>query len=155
MKKIPLLITAGFVALCVGGYFVYEKLLTRTSLTPWDLVPESAVAVYEQSDCFDCVPSVKKSPLWEIIRKAAFYGPDQDSLSNLLDFLNKPNTGMLASLHITKKDNFDFTFYLPMPTDKEKRMVEENFGEWKKKKKYKGKRQEQRDGLLSLSIQNN
>lgn len=133
MKKIPLLITAGILALCVGGYFIYEKLFVTRYLSPWDLVPENTVAVYEPGNCTTCIEPVTNSPVWEVIKKAAFYGGMQDSLRNLFSFLSTPKTGSLVSLHVTRKDDFDFVFYVPVVSETKKNIFDAIFEEWKEK----------------------
>src|SRR5690606_34090768 len=120
VKKAALLITICVIALCAAGYYLYEYFLNRSSITSWDLIPENTVAVYEPGDCQECLEPVKNSPVWEVIRKAAFQGRMQDSLKNLFNFLTAPKPGSLASVHVTKKDDFDFVFYVPVLTKAEK-----------------------------------
>lgn len=133
MKRSALLVTIGIILFSVGGYFLYEKYLTKRLLDPWDLIPSNAVAVFEASACDECLESVKSSAVWNIIQQAAFYGNRQDSLKKIVSFLTDLNSGALASLHITQKDNFDFIFYRPILSQKEEKIYEQIFEEWKKK----------------------
>jgi hypothetical protein len=133
VKKAPLFITIGVVALSVAGYFVYENYFLENKLTPWDLVPQGAVAVYEASSCDECVEPVKETSIWEIIMKAALYRKQQDSLQNIVSILERHKTGSLASLHVTKKDDFDFIFYVPALDKNEKILFEATIEEWKNK----------------------
>lgn len=114
MKKAPLLITFGIIALSVAGYFAYEKYFQKKIVSPWDLVPQGAAAVYEASTCVACVEPVKTSSLWEIIQRASFYDKQQDSIQSIVTLLTSQRNGSLASLHVTKKDAFDFVFYIPL-----------------------------------------
>lgn len=133
MKKTPLFITIGIIALSIAGYFVYEKFLLKPRPTPWDLVPLGAVAVYEASTCTECIEPVKKTSIWEIIMKAALYQKDQDSIQSIVTLLTRHKTGSLASLHVTKKDDFDFVFYLPLADQNERIVLEATIDDWKKK----------------------
>lgn len=133
MKNLPLLITAGIVILCVGSYFLYDHFLAKRPVTPWDLIPDNTVAVYEPGSCTECIETARSSPLWEVLKRAAFYGGVQDSLKNLFVYLNTPNPGSLASLHVTKKDDFDFVFYVPMGTEAERNLFEGILEDFKKK----------------------
>jgi hypothetical protein len=104
----------GLVLVAAGGYFLTEKLLTKKTLSPWDLVPESSVFVYESNDCSECVEKLQQTSLWSVLRKAAFYGKPADSMTVIFDFLDINKSGKLVSTHITRKDDFDFVFYIPV-----------------------------------------
>ncbi|RAV98274.1 hypothetical protein DQQ10_24300 [Pseudochryseolinea flava] len=82
-------------------------------MSPWDLVPASSVFVYETNDCKSCVEQLQQTSMWSILRKAAFYEKPADSLSTIFDVLNANRTGKLISAHTTRKDDFDFIFYIP------------------------------------------
>jgi hypothetical protein len=113
VKKIPLLITIGLVLVASGSFFLYEYLIKRKPLSPWDLVPESAVFVYEANDCPTCVEELQKTSFWSILRRASFYEKPSDSLTKVFDFLDVNQPGKLVSTHTTRKDDFDFVFYIP------------------------------------------
>lgn len=108
------MITLAIVAVVAGGYFVYDRFISKPSLAAWDLIPQETILVYESSNCTICVDEVKNSPVLEIIRRATASDNEADSLGILREFmLANAQPGTLFSLHITRKDNFDFTFYLP------------------------------------------
>lgn len=134
MKKAPLLITVGIIVLAAAGYFVYEMYFHKQQLTPWDLVPENTVAVYEAGTCAECIEPVRNSSLWTIINKAAFYNKKRDSIQAILSFLTAPRAGSLASMHVTKKDDFDFVFYVPFKTLNERKLFEATMTQWEGKK---------------------
>lgn len=133
MKRTPLLITLGVIALLVAGYFAYEKYFLSPDLTPWDLVPPGAVAVYEASNCVECMEPVKKTSIWQIITQAALYNKQQDSLQSIIGLLNSQKPGSLASLHVTRKDDFDFIFYLPLAGKNGRTLIEAAAEEWRTK----------------------
>lgn len=142
MKKAPLLITLGIVALAVAGYFAYEKYFLKKIVSPWDLVPQGAVAVYEASACAACIEPVKSSSLWEIVQRASFYDKQQDSIQNIVTLLTTQKNGSLASLHVTKKDAFDFVFYIPLNDLKGRQLFEATVEDWKNKKDIKYRERE-------------
>ena len=110
MKKLPLLITIGIVLLSVGGYFLYDHLTRKNKTTAWDLVPPETILVYETGSCEECQDQLRNSTVVDIIRKAVFT-TEGDSLQRITDFvLTQIQTGTLVSLHVTRKDDFDFIF---------------------------------------------
>ncbi len=113
MKNLPLLITLGIVVAVVGGYFLYDHLAKKNGLSPWDLVPSETIMVYESGPCETCQDDLKNSSILNIVREAVF-SSDQDSLQRITDFvLSQVESGTLISLHVTRKDDFDFIFYAP------------------------------------------
>ena len=113
MKNLPLLITLGIVIAVVGGYFLYDHLAKKNGLSPWDLVPSETIMVYESGPCETCQDELKNSSILNIVREAVF-SADQDSLQRITDFvLSQVEAGTLISLHVTRKDDFDFIFYAP------------------------------------------
>ncbi|HZI25462.1 MAG TPA: hypothetical protein VFD46_10305, partial [Chryseolinea sp.] len=112
MKKLPLFLTIGIV-IVVGGYFLYDHLQGKNTTSPWDLVPAETILVYEPGQCESCQDQLKNSSVLNIIRAAAF-SDGNDSLQTLTDFiLSQLDKGTLMSLHVTRKDDFDFIFYSP------------------------------------------
>lgn len=123
----------GIIALIVAGYLAYEKYYLSPTLTAWDLVPPGAVAVYEASACAECIEPVKKTSIWQIIMQAALYNKQQDSLQSIIGLLNNQKPGSLASLHVTRKDDFDFIFYLPLSGPNDRTLIEATASEWQTK----------------------
>ncbi len=113
MKRLPLVITVTLIALVAGGYFVYDHYVRQANVSSWDLVPAETIFVYEGSSCETCLDQLKKSSVLALINKAVFPS-DKDSLKGFTDLiLSNFRQGSLISLHITKKDDFDFVFYMP------------------------------------------
>ena len=132
MKRLPLILTAAIFGLTIGGYFLYHKLSTKTSRGLWSLVPESSVIVYESGECQECVESVKQASIWKIIEKLAAYSRQSDSVKNIFKFLGGAKQS-LVSVHITKKDEFDFLFY----TKADQKNFDAIIEQWKKNKSNK------------------
>lgn len=116
MKKLPLLITLGIVALIAGVYFAYTK-FQRDPIRAWDLVPADAIAVYEKDDCADCVEAVRRSTFWFVLEDASFYKKPADTIRSRVRRAIEGSKGALVSLHVTKKDELDFVYYMPGTVD--------------------------------------
>lgn len=113
MKKLPLLITLGIIVAVVGGYFLHDHFAKKNKVSPWDLVPSETILVYENGPCESCKDKLKNSTVLGLIKEAVFSTGD-DSLQRLTDFvLTQIDAGSLVSLHVTRKDDFDFIFYSP------------------------------------------
>lgn len=113
MKRTPLLLTLGLLILLVGGYLLYEKVLRKDPVRPWDLIPATAVLVYEKDVCSTCIDEMQKSSVWEIVSRAAFHGKVSDSLRTKLNTALSSTKGLFVSTHVTRKDDLDFVYYLP------------------------------------------
>ncbi len=112
MKQKPLILTIGIFLLAVGGYFVYNHIFNRSAVLPWNVVPVETVLVYESSGCKECLRQFANSSVTSIIKAAAF-SSGNDSLPYFSDLIFSTRPGSLISLHITKRDDFDFVFYVP------------------------------------------
>lgn len=112
MKKTPLLLTLAVLILTVGGYYLYERILTKQPVRPWDLVPSETIFVYESDICESCIDELQKSTLWQIVSRASFYSKPADSLQARLKSILDRGRGLLVSGHIIRKDDFDFIYYL-------------------------------------------
>lgn len=139
MKKLSIFITF-LVVLSVAGYLYYDKVLKKAPVSVWDLVPYETVLVYEASACNTCIEEVKKSPLTTIIERAAFPATG-DSLAGLRNFIFSFQKPALASLHTTKRDDFDFVFYIPFDQNLQRKF----FLYLEELKKIKGVRNAERD----------
>lgn len=112
LKSTPLLLTIAVLVLLAGGYYLYENVLNKEPLRPWELVPSETVFVYEKDACQSCIEDMQKNPVWEILSRAAFYTEPTDSLRGKLNGIISRGAGLLVSAHITRKDDFDFVYYL-------------------------------------------
>ncbi|HEY9048907.1 MAG TPA: hypothetical protein VIN08_23565 [Ohtaekwangia sp.] len=131
MKRLPLLITIGIVLVSVGGYYLYDRFLVSRSISPWELVPESSIFVYETNDCLPCVQQMEQTSLWSVFRKAAFYQKSTDSLKLFFDFIEAQPRGLIVSAHQTRKDDFDFVFYSPLYQSKIRNLLMEQWNKLK------------------------
>jgi hypothetical protein len=118
--KKALLITIIIVLVIGTGFYLYHSFYSKKPLTLWELVPTNTVLVYEPSDCKSCLQELKNSPVVKIIREASIK-QHADSSNSLYDLVLGFQDPTLISLHITKKDEFDFAYYvLNSPTFQQK-----------------------------------
>jgi hypothetical protein len=124
VKRLPLFITVATILVLAGGYFIYDKYIKKTDVSAWDVVPSETIFVYEGSACESCLNDLKKSSIITLVKKAVFPS-DKDSLKGFTDLiLSNFRQGSLISLHITKKDDFDFVFYIPNSPGLETQFIE-------------------------------
>jgi hypothetical protein len=113
LRKYTFLIIAGVILLAAGIYYFQKNYLPQKPADAWDLVPATALIVYERDDCKTCLENIHQSPLWNIIENASFYNKELDSLKNSLKQTLASTEDLTISIHATKKDDFDFVFYIP------------------------------------------
>ncbi|ELR73520.1 hypothetical protein C900_02605 [Fulvivirga imtechensis AK7] len=120
MKKIAIVITIVVVFL-TAGYLAYDKWYKYEVSTLWDNVPGNAVIVFESGHTIESWQQLKASRLWNSLQRIeAFSNIDKniegiDSISSrargVAGLLGKNS---LISLHVTGKNNFDFTFFIDL-----------------------------------------
>jgi len=114
VKRTPLLITLAIVAVIAGGYFLYSRIFYKSFIRGWDVVPAESIFVYEGSNCKNCLDDLRTSSVVRLVNLAIFPPEERDSLRKITDIvLQNFQQGSFVSLHATRKDNFDFIFYLP------------------------------------------
>ncbi len=108
----PLILFTLFISLLVSGYLIYYKWFTERPVSFWELIPAETILVYEASSCATCLEELKKSELYQIIDKTSSVSK-VDSL-NVFNALIQSHLieGSAVSLQATKKDDFDFIFYI-------------------------------------------
>ncbi len=111
MKKLPLIITLSIVLLAVAGIYL-SKFLKHNVIKPWDLVPHDAVIVYEKGNCASCIANATTSSAWQLIERAMHYKKPADSIVSRIKKLFGQSRDALASVHLTKKDDFDLIYYV-------------------------------------------
>lgn len=114
MKRTPLLLTLAIVVAIAGGYYLYSKIIHKPFIRGWDVVPAESIFVYEGSNCKTCLDDLRASSVVRLVNLAIFPPQNDDSLRKVTDvILQNFQQGSFVSLHATKKDEFDFIFYLP------------------------------------------
>jgi hypothetical protein len=114
LKKYVLFITLAVALLAAAAYLFQRNLLPTEQADAWDIIPATALIVYERDKCQPCIADIHQSPVWKIIENASFYHKDLDSLkASLQKTLSSSSQDLIISIHPIKKDDFDFVFYLP------------------------------------------
>ncbi|MDN5200907.1 hypothetical protein QQ008_06030 [Fulvivirgaceae bacterium BMA10] len=113
-----------FSAIAIGGYFFYTKIYKAEVADVWSLVPENATLVYETSNVVRNWNNLQKRALWKNLQRIPFYKSLKDNFESLdslgdrsgqLDELLTGNP-LLISLHVTSRDDFNYLFFVELPT---------------------------------------
>jgi hypothetical protein len=111
VKGKAFLITFLILLTAAAAYWVYTEYAGQRSLAIWDLVPSSAVAVYEKGKCEECADSVLKTPLHSLMSIGLLRNYKNDSVvTNSLTRLTYQ--AALVSMHKTTRSRFDVVYYL-------------------------------------------
>lgn len=110
MKKLPVIITFTAIALLCAVLYFYLVHWKKSPITAWDLIPAEAIAVYESSDCQDCLFNLAKSPAVELLSGSI---RSCDSILKPQEFLTI--AGNLTSLHKTQKQSLEIIRYFNSP----------------------------------------
>lgn len=137
MKNKALLFTLLTVLLVAAGYYTYTHLLRPKPVGYWEMIPSSAVAVYQRSGCEECVDSMSSSAWMELWKKKLFQNTSGDTafLSGLTAVAENAE---FISLHRTTKSDFDFIFYTKLSGVSEGLNVDKNRGEKKQDRIFDG-----------------
>jgi hypothetical protein len=122
MKRKSYLLVLVFAALLVVSFFLYRWNETRKAISPWELVPENAVMVYET----DQVKNVWDKAMSQRVGKIASGLPFAEELRHdmqLLDSLVEEHTDseqffadntLLSSMHLSGSGDAHFLFYIDL-----------------------------------------
>lgn len=110
MKNKAFWLTFLLFVIAIGGYLTYDYLLNVKSTAQWDFVPATAVAVYEESDCAECVDSVRFSSWIKLFERKLLESVSGDT-TFYVAMLKVAKQSQLISMHRTTKNDFDFIFY--------------------------------------------
>ena len=107
--------------LLVGAYFSYRYFTKTEQFNPLQLVPGSAVVLYESSDPQKIYKNLKGTDLWQALVKTKEVEAAENAL-NIFDSLLRENQQIhasvkkgktLISLHVTGNENSGLMYYLP------------------------------------------
>ncbi|MBX2964493.1 MAG: hypothetical protein KF687_18435 [Cyclobacteriaceae bacterium] len=113
MKRTPLLLSFLFVLLIGLGLFFYFNYYAKEELKVWDLVPLQTVLVYEVGECEACIEQVRSTVLFSTFAESFFNNHAKGKIGKLVSIISESKSQSLLSLHVIKKDDFDFIYYLP------------------------------------------
>ncbi|MBL6448197.1 hypothetical protein JMN32_17895 [Fulvivirga sp. 29W222] len=127
MRKTALVITIGIV-LFIAGYLFYEKWYGSESTSLWNNVPNNAVLVFESKNVVESWNDLLETSLWNSLKSIESF----ENIKNDLIILDSIESGSVASLlqqnslismHVTKKNDFDFIFYIDFSLEKNQRVA--------------------------------
>lgn len=130
MKRIPFLLTIGFILVVIASLFVYTNYFKKESIKIWDIIPDHAILVYEIGECETCLEQIRVTPFWQVISKTFVRELGNDSIRKLFTPILDPKNNGIISLHVTRKDDFDFIYFIPKNGQKE---LSELLNAWKNK----------------------
>lgn len=113
MKKTPLIFTL-LVIISLAAFFLYKGYYTKRTTTIWDIISEQTVLVYEVGECADCMNQIHQTALWSALEKTIITASTDGEAKQLWETIVKSADKLVVSLHVTKKDDFDFVYYLPV-----------------------------------------
>lgn len=135
MKNKALLFTFLILLLSAGGYYVYNYLLQPKSIGSWDLVPATAVAVYERSACDKCVDSLEDVSWLKLFEEKLLRNAAGDT-AYITTMLRVAERAELISVHRTTKNDFDFVFYTRSGEGTDKKETEKGVADVKKRERF-------------------
>jgi len=123
----------------VGGYFYYKNWHPDQQLNVWDLVPESAILVYESTNTVETWNEVQNKPVWANLQQIPFYANIGNTVELLDSFsgnegklhkmlLGKP---LMISLHRISQESLDFLFFISLDHPSDYDLVHELINQYK------------------------
>ncbi len=129
MKGTHIFFISLFLMLCVGGYFFYKYWSPAQELEVWDLVPESAILVFESNQSVEDWNEIQEKVIWQNLEQIPYYANVRtkvellDSLSGGKGKLHQllQSKPFLFSVHRISKQELDYVFFIPLkgPSDLE------------------------------------
>jgi hypothetical protein len=126
------LITILILLIISGSYFGYEKFVNIKKSDQWDLVPASAVLVYESKDLVRVWNHLQDQPLWNTLKSLPGFARIENSITivdsvggkegSLDRLLNRQS--FMTSMHTLSRDDFGFIFYLDVSGTENLKIVE-------------------------------
>ena len=139
MKKTAVLITSLIVALVVGGYLLYEFWYKKPAVDIWQVIPSSAIVVYESPHAVKTWNELQTNAIWSNLKQIPFYEEVDlgiatlDSLPKEAGALDKvlKNRNFICSLHMVSKEAFDFLFFVRVDRLKDQEILSQVLDHYK------------------------
>jgi hypothetical protein len=122
VKRIHFFIVAIVIlVLAAFGYFLY-RIYFKSHVELWALVPENAIAVYENTNTVEGWNHLVKQPMWQTLLQMPALGQSQQTLEKLDSVTGKDavidrlfrNRLFLVSAHVIGSSDIDYTYYLDL-----------------------------------------
>lgn len=93
----------------------------------WELVPDDAILVFESPNILETWDKVEQNPNLAKLSQIPYFSAIENRFKSLLAFDNDSiylkkylqNKTLVSSLHLTGRQDWDYLFYVPIPTKKE------------------------------------
>lgn len=132
MSNRLLVLLSGLLLLsALASYVYYRRVVARTPVDAWALVPEDAALVVATRDHATLVRRLKETQLWDNLATLRYFQQVEeqvvlaDSLAStkgsVLDFLGRKT--VLTSMHTTGPRSFDLLFQVPVASVREHRQI--------------------------------
>lgn len=117
MKNKALLFTLIIILTLAGAAVIYVRYYQKPKLNIWNIIPAQAVSVFEPGNCTSCRNELTSHPLWKFFDALLFHHYSPNEITGQLVRNIVREEGWMVSLHITRKNDFDFVFYWQARTD--------------------------------------
>jgi hypothetical protein len=122
LRGVHILIISLVVSLGVGGYFFYNYWNFNKDLVVWDLVPESAILVYESSQSVEDWNEIQEKEVWDNLEQIPYYASigskveQLDSLSGRTGKLDEllRSKPFVFSVHRVSQSQLDYVFFVSL-----------------------------------------
>lgn len=111
MKNKALLFTLIIILTLAGAAVIYVRYYQKPKLNIWNIIPAQAVSVFEPGNCTSCRNELTSHPLWKFFDALLFHHYSPNEITGQLVRNIVREEGWMVSLHITRKNDFDFVFY--------------------------------------------
>ncbi|MEN8247521.1 MAG: hypothetical protein ABFS32_01210 [Bacteroidota bacterium] len=109
------------VLILVGAYFSYRYFAKPEKFVPLQMVPRSAVIVYETKDPLEIVSSLYESDHWQDLKSIDAVATASGVINNIDSLVSKNpswekalvNNPILVSLHVTGSESSGFMYFIP------------------------------------------
>jgi hypothetical protein len=122
LKGLYIFLISLVLALVVGGIFLFKFWEQRKQLVVWDLVPESAILVYESTKTVENWNEIQDKAVWDNLEQIPYYASIGtkvkllDSLSGSEGKLHKllMSKPFVFSLHRVSQTDLDYLFFISL-----------------------------------------
>ncbi len=122
MRGLHIFLICLVLALGVGGFIFYKYWYSHQQLNVWDLVPESAILVYESTNTVENWNEIQSKSVWANLQQIPYYA----SIGNKIDLLDSLSGSegklhkllqakpLVFSLHRISQEELDFLFFISL-----------------------------------------
>jgi len=122
LKGIHIFFISLFLTLCVGGYFLFKHWDPSKGIDVWELVPESAILVFESTRTVENWNEIQGKAVWQNLEQIPYYAAIRSKIE-LLDSLSGNDGNLhrllqskpfLFSVHKVSSRALDYVFFIPL-----------------------------------------